>query len=139
MFSFVCGVESVDKGIKMPFAHGPFDPKSKNKLKPSTRIYKRRDGTVYELTLSLIAKRLFKMYPDDSFCIQATTWSRPGSTRILYNIIMFRIWSKQLNSLDPYKSSVENESIIRAFELMCELKEAQMPRNVENFLKEEKK
>lgn len=98
---------------------------------------KRRKSTFYETTLSLIAKRLHRLYPDDHFCIQATTWSRPASfIRQKDNIIKYRIWSSQLNSIPQATSAVEENTLERAFKQMCELKSQQEPRKVENFLKE---
>lgn len=101
---------------------------------------KRRKSTFYETTLSLVAKRLYRLYPDDHFCIEAVTWSRPASfIRQKDDVIKYRIWSSQLNSISEATASVEENTLERAFEQMCELKSQQEPRKVENFLKEEPK
>lgn len=101
-------------------------------------VEKRRKSTFYETTLSLIAKKLHRLYPDDHFCIQATTWSRPASfIRQKDDVIKYRIWSSQLNSISEATSSVEENTLERAFDQICKLKYQQQPRKVENFLKEE--
>lgn len=101
-------------------------------------VEKRRKSTFYETTLSLIAKRLHRLYPDDHFCIEAVTWSRPASfVRQKDNVIKYKIWSSQLNLVCPSKSTVEENTLERAFDQICKLKYQQEPRKVENFLKEE--
>ena len=97
----------------------------------------RKKPNFYELTLSLVAKRLHKLYPDDQFQIQASTWSRSAHEVRTPNTIKYRIWSSQLHSRDNRNSSVEEFTLDRAFNKMCELKRTQEPRKVENFLREE--
>lgn len=102
----------------------------------------RKKPGFYETTISKIAKRLHKLFPYDYFKVEASAWSRAAianpRARKAEDVI-YRIWSSQLSKRNPQTGFVEDSSLERAFKLMQELKISQEPREVTNFLLEEKK
>lgn len=102
-----------------------------DKQREREKLATRRKSTFYESTLSTIAKKLHKKYPNDHFHIRAETWSRPPSFKIIIEPINFTIWSHLL------KKQVQNSVLDRAYAEMVELKQNAEPRDVVNFLKEE--